>query len=165
MTCGSAGTKRVPESLRIGELASRTGRSVHAIRWYESQGLIPGVARDGGGRRRYSDVHVSWMDLMARLRLTGMPVREMRRYAALVMQGRRTLEDRQALLSAHRERVRDTIRQWQDALRLLEVKIDFYGRWMENGVRPPLPGKRSVPVPDLRKGRSTRGAPSRSPRG
>jgi len=39
--------------LRIGELALRTGRTVHAIRWYETQGLIPGVARDSGGRRLY----------------------------------------------------------------------------------------------------------------
>lgn len=37
-------------NFRIGELAARTGRSIHAIRWYEAQGLIPGVARDSGGR-------------------------------------------------------------------------------------------------------------------
>jgi DNA-binding transcriptional MerR regulator len=36
--------------LRIGEVASRTGRSVHTIRWYEQQGLLPGVARDRSGR-------------------------------------------------------------------------------------------------------------------
>ena len=32
-----------------------TGRTVHTIRWYERQGLIPGVCRDGGGRRVYSN--------------------------------------------------------------------------------------------------------------
>ena len=38
-------------SLRIGALSTRTGHSIHAIRWYEAQGLKPGVQRDDGGRR------------------------------------------------------------------------------------------------------------------
>src|SRR5215470_14698371 len=58
----------MPQQLHIGDISSRTGRSVHTIRWYERQGLIPGVCRDGGGRRVYSDYHVGWLDLMERLR-------------------------------------------------------------------------------------------------
>nr|WP_282597177.1 MerR family transcriptional regulator [Rhizobacter sp. SG703] len=42
--------------MRIGELAERTGRSVHAIRWYEAQGLSATVRRwrrrSPNGRRR-----------------------------------------------------------------------------------------------------------------
>ena len=56
----------MPESLRIGELAARAGRGIHAIRWYEAQGLIPGVVRDRAGRRVYSELHLSWLDLMDR---------------------------------------------------------------------------------------------------
>ncbi len=37
-----------PSAFHIGALSARTGRSIHTIRWYEAQGLIPGVARDGG---------------------------------------------------------------------------------------------------------------------
>ena len=66
--------------MKIGELSSRSGRSIHAIRWYEAQGLIPGVERDGGGRRVYSDLHVGWLDLMDRLRRTGMTIAQMREY-------------------------------------------------------------------------------------
>ena len=33
-------------TLRIGELARLSGRSVHTIRWYEAQRLMPGAARD-----------------------------------------------------------------------------------------------------------------------
>ena len=76
----------MPPSLFIGEVASRIGRSVHAIRWYEAQGLMPGVIRDGGGRRVYSEYHVGWLDLMERLRLTGMSIKQLREYTALVKQ-------------------------------------------------------------------------------
>ena len=75
------------QHLRIGEMASRTGRSIHTIRWYETQGLIPDVVRDGGGRRVYSEHHIRWLDLMERLRCTGMSITQMREYTALARQG------------------------------------------------------------------------------
>jgi len=124
------------ETFLIGQLATRTGRSVHTIRWYEAQGLIPGVARDGGRRRVYGELHVGWLDLMDRLRRTGMSIAEMREYTALVKQGSGTLSKRRALLSAHREQVQDMIAEWQLALRLLDSKIDFYDEWVASGKRP-----------------------------
>jgi DNA-binding transcriptional MerR regulator len=126
-----------PEApLRIGELARRTGRSVHAIRWYETQGLVPGVARDGAGRRFYHERHVDWLGLMDRLRATGMSIAQMRRYTALVVQGRATLAARREMLLAHRTQVEQRIVEWQQALKLLDAKLDFYGDWIASGRRP-----------------------------
>ncbi|WGT62042.1 MerR family transcriptional regulator [Variovorax paradoxus] len=122
----------------IGELATRTGRTVHAIRWYEAQGLVPGVARDEGGRRLYGELHVGWLDLMDRLRRTGMSIAEMREYTALALQGKTTLPQRRDLLAAHRARVTETIAEWKRALSLVDRKIDFYDEWMQTGHRPPL---------------------------
>jgi DNA-binding transcriptional MerR regulator len=123
-------------NLRIGELSARSGRTIHAIRWYEAQGLIPGVARDDGGRRVYDERHVDWLDLMERLRRTGMTIAEMRAYTALVKQGRSTLKQRQDMLYAHRTRVLATIAEWTQALKLIDGKIDFYGEWLTTGHRP-----------------------------
>jgi DNA-binding transcriptional MerR regulator len=131
-------------TLAIGELARRTGRSVHAIRWYEAQGLVPGVQRDGGGRRLYHERHVGWLQLMERLRRTGMSIAEMRRYTALVQQGRTTLAERETMLREHRARVEATIADWTEALALLDDKIHFYGQWMATGKRPPLPRAESA---------------------
>jgi DNA-binding transcriptional MerR regulator len=125
-----------PDSLRIGQLAERTGRSIHTIRWYEEQGLIPGVTRDVAGRRVYNERHLSWLELMERLRRTGMSIAQMRQYTALVKQGRVTLKERQQLLSAHRARVREMIADWVVAEKLLDSKIDFYGEWLTTGKRP-----------------------------
>ena len=130
----------MPEGYRIGELAARSGRSVHAIRWYEAQGLIPGVARDSGGRRRYSELHVNWLELMDRLRRTGMSIAQMREYASLVRQGRETVGRRRHLLAAHRRKVQRTIEEWRSALELLDRKIGFYEEWAATGRRPKKPG-------------------------
>lgn len=134
----------MPRNLHIGELAARTGRSVHTIRWYERQGLIPGVMRDVGGRRVYHERHVGWLETIERLRFTGMSVAQMREYTALVKQGRGTLKQQRELLFRHRARVRATIAEWEAALKLLDRKIDFYGEWLTTGQRPrmkPEPGR------------------------
>lgn len=138
----------------IGELATRTGRTVHAIRWYEAQGLVPGVSRDEGGRRLYGELHVGWLDLMDRLRRTGMTIAEMREYTALALQGKTTLPQRRDLLAAHRARVTETIAEWKRALSLVDRKIGFYDEWMQTGHRPP-----SIPA-----GTPSAKAPVRKPR-
>jgi DNA-binding transcriptional MerR regulator len=124
------------KALRIGELASRTGHSVHAIRWYEAQGLIPGVIRDAGGRRSYRDRHLSWIQLIQKLRLTGMSIAQIRDYAALVAQGRGTLKQQQVMLRAHRARVEKTIDDWKIALVMLDHKIEYFEEWLATGQRP-----------------------------
>lgn len=129
-------------TLRIGELSRLSGRSVHAIRWYEAQGLVPGVQRDGAGRRLYVERHVDWLALMDRLRRTGMSIAEMRRYTALVKQGRGSLAQRREMLAAHKAQVLQRIDEWQQALQLVDAKLDFYGEWIASGQRP---GRRPAP--------------------
>lgn len=127
------------ERLYIGALSARSGRGVHAIRWYEAQGLIPGVKRDNGGRRVYDERHVSWLDLIDRLRHTGMSIADLREYVALVKQGDSTLVRRQEILSAHRARVAEKVVDLQRAIKLIDDKLDFYGEWLATGRQPEPP--------------------------
>ncbi len=116
--------------LRIGELARRSGRSAHTIRWYEAQRLLPGAARDAGGRRLFSEAHVEWLGLLDRLRGTGMSVRDMQAYARLVRQGKATLQECRDLLDAHRDKVRRRAEELRAALALMDHKIEMYDRWI-----------------------------------
>ena len=134
----------MPHSLHIGEVATRTGRSVHAIRWYEAQGLVPGVERDGGGRRVYTEHHVGWLEFMDRLRGTGMSVAQMRAYTALVKKGSAALGERRTLLRAHQARVLENIARWTEALSLIEAKLEFYDEWVAKGARPTVGPHRRV---------------------
>jgi DNA-binding transcriptional MerR regulator len=141
----------------IGRLARETGRSVHTIRWYEQHGLMPGVTRDAGGRRVYVEQHVGWLLFLDRLRFAGMSVREMRRYASLAAQGKKTIRQRLQLLEAHRTRVCAWMDELQDALRLIERKQAYYTTWLENGHRPgDFEVSKSARQPSLRKVRPRR---------
>ncbi|HYW40880.1 MAG TPA: MerR family transcriptional regulator [Terriglobales bacterium] len=125
-------------TFHIGELATRTGRSIHALRWYEAQGLMPGVRRDGRNRRVYSELHLSWIDLIHRLRRTGMSIAQIREYAELVKRGSSSLRQRREILAAHRTRVEARIAEWAQALELIDHKIDFYGQWLATGRKPTI---------------------------
>ena len=122
--------------LRIGKLASLTGRSVHTIRWYESQRLIPGVRRDLQGRRTYTPWHVAWLDLIDRLRRTGLSIRQLREYAGMVKRGESALAERLALMQAQRARIQAMQADLRQSLELIDHKIDFYSRWLTSGVQP-----------------------------
>ena len=97
---------------------------------------MPGVIRDRGNRRVYSELHLSWVDLIHRLRRTGMSIAQIREYAALVKQGNSTLARRRKILAAHRTRVEAKIEEWAQELELIDHKIDFYGQWLATGRRP-----------------------------
>ena len=112
--------------LTVGEAAAKVGLSVHTLRWYEQEGLVRPVGRDTAGRRRYGPEDLDWLQLLTRLRSTGMPVREMRRYAELVRTGPSTAGERLRLFEEHRERVLARIADLQRDLDAINFKIDLY---------------------------------------
>ena len=112
--------------LTVGEAAAKVGLSVHTLRWYEQEGLVAPVGRDAAGRRRYQPEDLDWLQLLMRLRATGMPVREMRRYAQLVRSGRATFTERLRLFEEHRDRVLERIAELHRDLEAIERKIDYY---------------------------------------
>ena len=127
------------DSLFIGELARRSGRSIHTIRWYEAQGLMPGVMRDRGRRRLYNPEHVLWLELVDRLRVTGMTIAEIRGYSLIVRGGRATRPRLREVLVTHAICVRERLEQQRDALKFIEKKIAFYDTWIATGTRPTIP--------------------------
>jgi len=114
--------------LTVGEAAAKVGLSVHTLRWYEQEGLVTPVGRDAVGRRRYSPDDLDWLQLLNCLRGTGMPVREMRRYAELARTGPATEEERLRLFEEHRERVLARIADLHRDLDAINAKIDYYRR-------------------------------------
>lgn len=112
--------------MKIGELARRSGRSTHTLRYYERIGLLPLPRRDGSGQRDYDASVLVWLAFLERLRATGMPIREMLDYAALRARGDETAQARCALLESHRERVREHASLLQASLEMLDTKIEGY---------------------------------------
>lgn len=114
-------------SYTIAEAAARSGLTAHTLRYYERDGLmLSGVDRSPSGHRRYTDRDLTWIELITRLRATGMPIREVRRYADLVRSGAGNEAERLALLLAHRQRVETQLAEVTAHLRAIDHKIGIY---------------------------------------
>lgn len=111
--------------LTVSEAAAEVGLSPHTLRWYEQEGLVAPVGRDTAGRRRYTREDLGWLTLLTKLRRTGMPVREMRRYAELARQGDHTLPERLRLFEEHQQRVKSRMAELQQDLDVIEYKIEL----------------------------------------
>lgn len=112
--------------MKIGELARRSGLSTHTLRYYEKIGLLPYASRDRSKQRDYDAAILTWIAFLRRLKTTGMPIRDMLRYARLREGGSGTQAERRALLEAHRDRVRAQVAELQACLLALDAKIDGY---------------------------------------
>jgi DNA-binding transcriptional MerR regulator len=112
--------------MKIGELAKRSGLSAHTLRYYERIGLLPYADRDRSGQRDYDASILTWIEFLERLKTTGMPIRQMLRYAALREDGPASEAERRRLLEAHREHVRAHVAELQACLLVLDSKIAGY---------------------------------------
>ena len=120
-------------SLSIAEAAERTGLTAHTLRYYERDGLLlHSVDRAPSGHRRYTAEDLRWIQMVTRLRATGMPIRDVRRYAALVRDGDGNEPERLGLLLPHREVVERQLAEVTGHLRAIDHKIALY----ENKVAP-----------------------------
>ena len=64
------------DDLLIGDVARLSGLSIDTLRYYDRAGLLGAVHRDGGGRRVFDRDTLGLLDVVLRLRRTGMPVED-----------------------------------------------------------------------------------------
>ena len=119
----------------IATTADRLGVSAHTLRYYERIGLVR-VDRDALGHRHYDTAAVRRLVFLTRMRTSGMPIRDLRRYIELVEAGRDTVPERLALLTEHREGLRSRIDELRLALAATEYKIAAYTRELEGQASP-----------------------------
>ena len=112
--------------MKIGELAKRSGLTAHTIRYYERIGLLPYADRNQSRQRDYDASILTWIEFLGRLKTTGMPIRDMLRYAALLERGVCTEAERRELLERHRAAVRAHVAELQACLLVLDTKIAGY---------------------------------------
>lgn len=125
--------------LSIGQAAERTGLSVHALRFYEREGLLASpVQRDRDGRRAYSEQDLEWLDLCIKLRSSGMPVAAIRRYAELVREGEGNEQERLTLLRQHQQRVTAQMAALSTCQEMITFKVKVYEESLAAGTSDPI---------------------------
>ncbi|MFD8697000.1 MerR family transcriptional regulator [Kitasatospora purpeofusca] len=120
--------------LSIGEVAQRSGLSVHALRFYEREGLFANpVRRLSNGRRIYHEEDLEWLAICTRLRSSGMSLADIRQYIQLARQGPGNEHERLDLLRRHQDHVEAQVRELQGTLDVMRAKVRIYEEHLARG--------------------------------
>src|SRR5947209_6906311 len=109
--------------LTIQQVALQTGLSIDTLRYYERIGLLEPIGRAQNGHRRYTQHDLAWIDLLLRLRDTGMPRAQMVRFAQLRRQGPATLTERRLMLEQHQHALERRMLELEQHMGSLQHKI------------------------------------------
>lgn len=110
----------------IGEMARLVGVAPSTLRYYDKEGLLPFVERSEGGVRVFKDADYEWLKVIECLKRTGMPLKDIRAFIVMAMEGDATIEQRLELIVRQQEAVREQMRELQETLDTLDFKRWYY---------------------------------------
>lgn len=113
-------------SKTIAEVSAETGFSAPTLRYYEQEGLLPRVPRDGAGNRVYGEADMAHLNILLCLRSAGLSLAEVKHYFKLVEQGEKTLSARRELMIQAQTRMQQQFEEIEGCLRFLAHKIRYY---------------------------------------
>lgn len=114
--------------MNVKQFSARVGLTAHAVRYYDSLGLLGSVERNGAGHRIFAEKDIEWMAFVHRLKATGMPLKQILVFAELRQRGEETVPQRKRILEAHAAYLEAQIAEQREHLKRLEEKIDHYRR-------------------------------------
>ena len=119
----------------IKDAAALSGLSQDTIRFYEKSGMLRPIQRDARGWRDFSAEDVNWLTTLERLRTTGMPLDDVKRFAVSAHAPDCDAPERQAerlaLLEAHAKTLAAREAELSACKGYLQHKIAIYRSELE----------------------------------
>ena len=113
------------------EAAEITGLSTATLRYYEREKLIPQITRTDQKYRQYADTDIEWIKMIQCMRMANIPIRSIKQYVELLIQGGKTLKQRYDMVQGHIKDIENQIANLQNALILTQKKLIFYGELLQ----------------------------------
>jgi MerR family transcriptional regulator, aldehyde-responsive regulator len=122
--------------MNITQAAEKSGLSVDTIRFYEKSEMLPKLSRDKRGWRSFDGGAIEWLTILERLRATGMPLKDIKRFAKLVFasdtNSRKAKVERLEILQRHKlvlKKRKSELKRCED---YLDMKIGIYSKELED---------------------------------
>ncbi|GBG12365.1 MerR family transcriptional regulator [Paenibacillus sp. MY03] len=122
----------------ISQAAEKTGLSIHTIRYYDKEGLLPFIDRRNG-TRIFSEQDIDWIDLICCLKQTRMPIKDLRSLIQHCTDNDAVLEKGMEILLKHREMVESQLVELQNSLKTINYKIKHLPRMYQERFAKELP--------------------------
>lgn len=109
----------------IGQVSELTGLPVSTLRYYDKEGLFPGLERSSG-IRRFGDRELEALRVIDCLKKSGLEIRDIKQFMVWCEAGPSTYPQRKELFEARRESVEAEMVQLQKTLDMLKFKCWYY---------------------------------------
>ncbi|MBR6895496.1 MerR family transcriptional regulator [Lactococcus piscium] len=109
----------------IKEFSEKTGLSIDTLRYYENENLLA-PKRNQHNYRDYTESDVCWVELLLKMKQTGMSINEIKGYAALQEQGDVSLANRIDILDKHLTSLKQAKETLEQTMSFVERKISGY---------------------------------------
>ncbi|KRN99770.1 hypothetical protein IV57_GL002376 [Companilactobacillus kimchiensis] len=110
----------------IKEVADYFNLPISTIRYYDKKGLLPFVSKNDTGYRVFSESDFGFIKTICRLKDTGMPIKDIKTYIDLCMQGTSTIGQRKQMLQRHKANVLKQQQLLTNSLKEIDTKISRY---------------------------------------
>ena len=110
----------------VGEMAKKIGVAPSTLRYYDKEGLLPFVERSNCGIRVFKEADYEWLKVIECLKKTGMPLKDIKTFIEMAMQGDETIDERLELIRKQREEVGRQIAELQETMDTLNFKCWYY---------------------------------------
>ncbi len=110
----------------VGKMAKKIGVAPSTLRYYDKEGLLPFVERSSGGIRVFKEADYEWLKVIECLKKTGMPLKDIKTFIEMAMQGDDTIDERLELIRKQRDEVGKQIAELQETMDTLNFKLWYY---------------------------------------
>ena len=110
----------------IGEMARLLEVPASTLRYYDKEGLLPFVERSSGGIRMFQERDLEWLKIIECMKKAGMPIKDIRNYMELTLQGDKTIPQRLELFQKQKQLLQAQMVSLQHTLDVLGYKCWYY---------------------------------------
>jgi len=117
----------------VGEISKYFNIPASTLRYYDKEGLLPFMVRSEGGIRLMNEADLYWLCIIETLKETDMPLKDIKDFINMAIEGDSTLNDRLEIIKAQHEVIIDRIKRLNDMKLLLESQQWVYEKAIEHG--------------------------------
>ena len=116
----------------VKEVAQMMKISVHTVRYYDNEGLIPFVSRTQSNIRMFSEYDLSWIRTVHCLRATNLSINDIKKYIDLCLKGNKTIPQRAKIIFDQEKKLKEHLKQLQEQMKVLQIKKKYYTDLLNN---------------------------------
>lgn len=116
----------------IGQVSKQFDLPISTLRYYDKEGLFPGMQR-ASGIRKFDDREIESLRVIECLKRSGMEIKDIKQFMEWCAQGSETYDRRKALFLRQKEQVEAEIERMNHVLEMIKYKCWYYDQAILDG--------------------------------